>query len=148
MVLVGARMRGGQVEFDVPVSVAYAFLADPRNRPEWQSSLTRVEMLDEGAPRVGMRWRDHTAARLVADMEITVLEPGEVWAEAGQWRALSAMLVLSFEPTATGCAVDVTFRVRGRGLLAPVGWLATGAGLLPVRGDIRRAARVLAARTH
>ncbi len=139
-------MLGGEVEFDVPVDVAYAYLADPRNRPEWQSSLKSVDMLDEGEPRVGMRWRDHTAARIVPDMEITVLEPGEVWAEVGTWRAISALLVLSFKPTRNGCTVDVAFRVSGRGLLAPVGWLATAAGVLPVRSDVRRAARILAAR--
>lgn len=139
-------MLGGQVDFDVPVDVAYAYLADPRNRPEWQSSLKSVEMCDQGEPRVGMRWRDHTAARIVPDMEITAMEPGEVWAEVGRWRAISATLLLTFESTATGCAVDVMFRVRGRGLLAPVGWLATGAGLLPVMADVKRAARILAAR--
>lgn len=139
-------MLGGKVEFEVPVDVAYAYLADPRNRPEWQSSLRSVEMLDEGEPRVGMRWRDHTAARIVPDMAITVLEPGEAWAEVGTWRAISAVLRLVFEPTPTGCTVDVAFRVSGRGLLAPVGWLATAAGMLPVLSDVKRAARILAAR--
>jgi uncharacterized membrane protein len=139
-------MLGGRVDFEVPVAVAFAYLADPRNRPEWQSSLKSVEMLDEGEPRVGMRWRDHTAARIVPDMEITLLEPGELWAEVGHWRAVSAVLLLSFEPTPAGCAVDVAFRVRGRGLLAPVGWVATAAGRFPVMSDVRRAARILAAR--
>ena len=136
-------MLGGEVAFDVPVEVAYAYLADPRNRPEWQSSLSRVEMLDEGEPRVGMRWRDHTVVRVVPRMEITALEPGELWAEKGQWHAIEAILLLFFDPTATGCVVDVSFRVHGRGLLAPVGWLATGAGVLPVLSDVRRAARIL-----
>jgi uncharacterized membrane protein len=139
-------MLGGQVDFDVPVDVTYAYLADPRNRPEWQSSLKSVELLDQGAPRVGTRWRDHTAARIVPDMEITEMEPGEVWAEVGRWRAISAMLRLRFVPTASGCTVEVMFRVQGRGLLAPVGWLATRAGLLPVMADVRHAARILAAR--
>ena len=56
------------VDFDVPVEVAFAYLADPRNRPEWQSSLKSVEMLDDGEPRVGMRWRDVTSARIVPEM--------------------------------------------------------------------------------
>jgi uncharacterized membrane protein len=139
----GPTMLGGQVDFDVPVDVAYAYLADPRNRPQWQASLKSVEMLDEGEPRVGMRWRDHTTARIVPEMQITDMASGELWAETGQWRAISAVLMLSFEPAATGCVVHVRFRVRGRGLLAPLGWLATGAGLLPVMGDVKRAARLL-----
>ena len=141
-------MLGGRVEFAVPVEVAYDYLADPRNRPEWQSSLKGVEMIDAGEPRVGMRWLDQTAARIVPEMEITVMEPGKVWAEVGTWRAISALLVLEFEPRSSGCAVDVRFRVSATGLLAPVGWLATGAGVLPVLSDVRRAARILSAREN
>src|SRR5687767_9591325 len=118
-------MLGGRVAFDAPVDIAYAYLADPRNRPQWQSSLSSVEMLDQGEPRVGMRWLDHTVVRLVPQMEITALEPGTLWVEQGRWRAIEATLTMRFEPTATGCVVGVMFRVRGRGVLAPVGWLAT-----------------------
>jgi hypothetical protein len=147
MVQTGAKLPGGRVEFDVPVGVAFAYLADPRNRPEWQSSLSRVEMLDEGEPRVGMRWRDHTAVRLVPQMEITALEPDELWVEKGRWRAIEAILTMEFGATPTGCSVDVRFRVRGRGLVAPVGWAATGAGVFAVRNDVRRAARILSGRS-
>ena len=104
MVDSGSRMLGGRVAFDVPVEEAFAYLADPRNRPEWQSSLRSVEMLDDGEPRVGMRWRDHTVVGLVPQMEITTLEPGELWVEKGHWRGvIQAILTLGFEPTATGC---------------------------------------------
>ncbi len=137
-------MLGGAVDFDVPVDVAYAYLADPRNRPEWQASLKSVEMLDEGEPRVGMRWRDHTAARIAPEMEITAMDPGELWAETGQWRGISAILMLSFEPAATGCVVHVMFRVRGRGPPRPgrAGW-PPARELLPVMSDVKRAARIL-----
>jgi Polyketide cyclase / dehydrase and lipid transport len=142
----GPMMLGGQVDFAVAREFAYAYLADPRNRPEWQGSLKNVEMIDEGEPRVGMRWRDHTVARIVPDMQITAMVPSELWAETGHWRGISAVLELGFEPTATGCVVEVRFRVRGRGLLVPAGWLATGAGVLPVMSDVKRAARILESR--
>ncbi len=80
------------------MDIAFDYLADPRNRPEWQSSLARVELLDDGAPRVGMRWRDHTKARIVPEMEITVLDRPRVWAESGRWRGISAMLSLDLTP--------------------------------------------------
>lgn len=137
------RMISGTVAFAVPVEVAFAYLADPRNRPEWQSSLRRVEMLDDGMPRVGMRWRDHTAARIVPEMEITALEPPEAWAEEGRWRGLRATLMLTFRPTDGGCEVDVAFRVTGRGPLWAMGWLVTLVGVWPVRSDVRRSARLL-----
>jgi hypothetical protein len=137
-----------RVGFEVPVDVAFTYLADPRNRPQWQSSLTRVELLTDGEPRVGTRWRDHTRPGLVPEMEITVLEPGRAWAETGRWRGFSAELTLGFEPAASGCMVEVTFRVRHPGLLAVIARLATLGALVPVRSDVRRAARILASRAH
>jgi hypothetical protein len=144
------------VEYAVPVSVAFAYLADPRNRPEWQSSLRAVELLDDGPPRVGQRWRDLTAARIVPEMVITDLEPDVRWAETGRWRAFEADLVLDFHDGGTGdsgtvdggrCRVEASFDVRARGVLRPAGWVATRAGFFAVRGDLRRAADVLAGRS-
>ena len=142
----GPAMLATSVEYDVPVDVAFAYLADPRNRPEWQSSLRGVELIDSGEPRVGMRWRDLTSARITPEMVITELEPGLRWAETGRWRAIDAILTLQFSPRPDGCHVDVEFGVRGHGLLRPVGWAATGAGLFAVRSDLRRAGRILASR--
>jgi hypothetical protein len=134
------------VDYDVPTSDAYAYLADPRNRPQWQSSLRAVDLLDQGEPRVGMRWRDLTSARLAPEMVITEMQPEVLWAETGRWRAIEADLVLRFAPREGGCQVTASFEVRGRGLLRPVGWVATQAGLFAVRSDLQRAGRILAAR--
>jgi hypothetical protein len=136
-------MRTATVRYAVPVHEAFGYLADPRNRPEWQSSLRGVELLDEGEPRVGFRWRDHTAVRMAPEMVITELEPDVLWAESGRWRGVEADLALRFAPHGGGCSVDVELGVRGNGYLRPVGWLASGAGLLAVRSDLRRAGRIL-----
>ena len=50
----------------MPADLALRYLSDPVNRPEWQSSLRRVEVLDVGPPHRGQRWSDHTAVGLVA----------------------------------------------------------------------------------
>jgi hypothetical protein len=143
-------MRRTALTYDVPVGVAYAYLSDPRHRPEWQSSLKRVELLDDGAPRRGQRWLDHTAVGLAPEMVITEMETDRVWAETGRWRAIEADLRLGFAPAegtaGAGCRVEVSFEVRGAGLLRPVGWAATGAGLFAVRSDLARAGRILAER--
>ena len=145
------RLRGGMLttslEYAVPVGPAFEFLADPRNRPQWQSSLRAVEMIDDGVPRVGMRWRDLTSAGVVPEMVITEMEHDLLWAETGRWKAIEADLTLGFAPLPSGCRVDVGFVVRGRGLLRPVGWAATAAGLFAVRSDLRKAGRILAAGT-
>jgi hypothetical protein len=136
-------VRSTTLRYAVPVHDAFAYLADPRHRPEWQSSLRRVELLDEGEPRVGQRWVDHTAVGMAPRMEITELEPDVLWAETGRWRAIEADLTLRFAPHRDGCSVDVEFEVRGPGALRPVGWAASAAGLLAVRSDLRRAGRIL-----
>jgi hypothetical protein len=141
-----ATLRTTTLRYGVPVHAAFAYLADPRNRPEWQASLRRVELIDEGEPRSGFRWRDHTAARVVPEMVITEFETDVLWAETGRWRRIEADLTLRFAPHRGGCSVDVEFEVRGDGFLRPVGWAASGAGLLAVRSDLRRAGRILQAR--
>jgi uncharacterized protein YndB with AHSA1/START domain len=138
-----ASRRTTTLRYAVPVHAAFRYLADPRNRPEWQSSLRSVELIDQGEPRVGFRWRDHTAVGMVPDMVITELEPDVSWAESGRWRAIEADLTLRFAPHSGGCSIDVEFAVRGNGYLRPVGWAASAAGLFAVRSDLRRAGRIL-----
>jgi uncharacterized protein YndB with AHSA1/START domain len=140
-------MPTATLRYGVPVHEAFAYLADPRNRPEWQSSLRSVDLLDEGEPRVGFRWRDRTAARVVPEMVITELEPNVLWAETGRWRSIEADLTLRFAPHGGGCRVEVEFEVRGNGYLRPVGWITSRAGLLAVRSDLRRAGRILETRS-
>ena len=139
--------RSTTLRYAVPVHEAFAYLADPRHRPEWQSSLRRVELLDEGDPRTGLRWRDHTAARVTPEMVITDFETDVLWAETGRWRSIEADLTLRFAPHRGGCSVDAEFEVRGNGALRPIGWAAGRAGLYAVRSDLRRAGRILEART-
>ena len=100
------------LEYAVPVPVAFAYLADPAHRPEWQSSLKGVELLDAGpgaAPAVGLRWLDHTAVGMSPEMVITEMEPDVLWAETGRWKAIEADLTLRFVPT--------RHRLPGRGRL-------------------------------
>jgi len=81
------------------------------------------------------------------EMVITELEPDVLWAETGRWKAIEADLTLRFVPRGAGCRVEAAFEVRGPGLLRPVGWAATAAGLVAVRSDLRKAGRILAGRT-
>ena len=69
--------------------VAFDYLADPRHRPEWQSSLARVEDVD-GEPRVGQTWVDVTTPGLRPAMETTELDRPHRWTERGTWRGFSA----------------------------------------------------------
>ena len=86
------------VPFPVSREVAFDYLADPRHRPEWQSSLARVEDVD-GEPRVGQTWVDVTRPGLRPRMETTELDRPRRWAERGTWRGIAATLVLDFAQT-------------------------------------------------
>ncbi|HET6560725.1 MAG TPA: SRPBCC family protein [Marmoricola sp.] len=133
-----------------PRPQVYAYLADPRNRPEWQASLARVELLDEGPPRVGMRWRDHLRGGAAFGLRITEMVPDERWAEVGTTGPFTADITMLFEDAVrdgiAGTRVRLVVRVRGRGAARPLGRLGTGALSLAVRMDLPRLARVVESR--
>lgn len=133
-----------------PRSAVYDYFADPANRPEWQASLRRVEVLDEGPPRVGTRWVDHVVGAPAFHLCITHMDPGELWAEVGTSGPFTAYGTLLFEDAEhegrSGTVVRCIARVRGRGpsrVLAP---FAMGVAAALVRNDLKRAARILSAR--
>jgi uncharacterized protein YndB with AHSA1/START domain len=135
-----ARTFGGTVVFAVPREVAFDYLVDPRNRPEWQSSLKGVSSVD-GEPRVGQTWLDETKPGLDAAMRTTELVRPSHWSETGTWRFVRADLTLDLEETPTGCSVAYRFRIHA---LGPVGLVLSAASRVAVGADLRNAARILA----
>ncbi len=126
---------------------AYDYLADPHNRPEWQASLRRVDVRDEGRPRVGTRWTDHVYGAPPFHLHITRMDAGRLWAETGTSGPFTAYGTLLFEDAerdgVPGTVVRCIARVTGRGparFLAPVAMLVAA---VLVRNDLARAARVL-----
>lgn len=136
------------VELDHPRETVFDYLADPRNRPEWQASLLSVTLRDRAAePHVGMAWRDNTLVVLVRPrLEISRLDPPRVWAETGRWRGLTAELTMFFDTTPTGCRVRAVGSLTGSGIWAvPVAVAGRLAG--PAIGhDLRRVDDVLTRR--
>jgi len=138
-----ARRLGGTVRFDVAREAAFDYLVDPHRRPEWQSSLRRVERVD-GQPRVGQTWTDVTKPGLRPAMETTVLVRPRLWAESGTWRFVRAELTLRLEPAGDD-ACDVHFRFRIHAL-GPVGLAATTVLVPAIGADLGRAAAILTGR--
>ena len=145
-----ARRWDASAFVEAPRPTVFAYLADPRNRPEWQASLRAVELLDEGEPFVGMRWVDHVKAGPAFQLQIIGMEPGRMWAEVGSTGPFTAFGTLLFEDETRdgrpGTRVRCVARVRGRRLAKPLGVPATAVAGVLVRNDLTRAARILESR--
>lgn len=139
----GWRGVHSSVRFGVPADVAFAYLVDPHHRPEWQSSLRRVEDVRPALPAVGQTWVDVTVPGPRPRMETTVLDRPRTWTEVGRWRGIDAELTLDFAPDGAGCRVTPTFRVTGRGPARPLAWVVDKFAVLAVLPDLCRAARTL-----
>ena len=128
-----------------PPDTLFDFLADPRNRPRWQSSLRSVRDVDHGEPHVGMRWRDVTKVGVRPAMQIVELVPDRVLAETGRWRGVDATLTLRFSETASGTRLEVEGRLAGRGPYAVAAALSRRLAPEAIRKDLLRASDVLSA---
>ena len=150
-------MASFSVRVEAPLPEVYEYLADPANRPQWQSSLRSVVMLTDGPLRVGTAWVDRTAAGVNPRMEIIdLVPPGSssgrpvTWSEAGAWRGIRAMLTLTFEPAEDNpqatCVWVVADILSGPVLLLPVRSVLRLLTPVAVRSDLRRAASIIESR--
>ena len=140
------RTVGGTVAFPVPVEVAFDYLVDPANRPQWQSSLKAVTDVDSGEPRTGLRWRDVTKVGVKPHMELTEVTPFRVLAERGTWRGVVGLLTLKFKRTSVGTRLVAEGSVTGTGVYAVA---ANAAGRLAageIRKDLERVGEILSTR--
>ena len=131
-------MVGGTIAFPVPREVAFDYLADPRNRARWQSSLARVERVSGKGE--SQTWVDVTRVGARPQMRTTTFQRPREWGEFGSWHGVTGHLNLRFDATVRGCRVRYRFRVRA---LGPLGLLASLVSVPFVRADLRKAARTL-----
>lgn len=132
------------VDVEAAADCVFDYLTDPARRPEWQSSLRRVDdvvTLGDRPGGVGSSWTDITIVPGIAPrLEVIACVSHGHWAEIGHWRGVDARLTLDFDETGDGT------RVRARATLT-VPWVAAPA--LPaltlftpqaLTADLRRAA--------
>ncbi len=132
------------VEVPHAPEVAFSYLVEPRNRPEWQASLVSVTLggRDE-EPHVGMTWTDQTMAGVRPRLELTELQPYKRFAERGTWRGVTGVLSMVVTGTPTGSRIVVSGHVEGTGpwrLPARAGAMIAGRS---IAADLRRAGRIL-----
>jgi uncharacterized protein YndB with AHSA1/START domain len=129
-----------------PPATLFRFLADPSNRPLWQTSLRTVTDLDDGEPRRGMQWRDVTKVGIKPWMEITELTPYRVLAETGTWRGVDGLLTLRFLKTQVGTRLTAEGRLIGHGPFALAAAVSGRWAPETIRRDLLRASEVIAER--
>jgi uncharacterized protein YndB with AHSA1/START domain len=124
----------------------FRFLAEPRNRPLWQSSLRTVTDIDEGEPHPGQHWRDVTKVGIKPQMQLTELVPYRVISETGTWRGVDGLLTLRFLKTSQGTRLTAEGRVIGHGPFALAAAVSGRFAPETIRKDLLRASEVLTAR--
>jgi uncharacterized membrane protein len=102
-----------------PVGRVFAFMADVRNRPRWQENTRDVELLTDGEPGMGTRWRETVKGVGTYEAEVVGFAPEELWVEAADLEGGSGRIEVRFAPdgggggsTRLGIAVEI--RLRGR----------------------------------
>ena len=104
-----------------PPAALFRYLAEPRNRPEWQSSLKAVDDIDPGEPHEGMHWRDITKVGIKPHLQLTEVVPFRTLSEIGTWHGVDGLLTLRFVKVGDGHPAhrrgpgDRPRAVRGRG---------------------------------
>ncbi len=122
-----------------PVERVFAYIADPRNRPDWQRSIREFTMISDGEPRLGMQWRERPLGAPEFLMEITAFETDHLWAERGESPAATGELTIHFAPDGDRTHLHLTIEVDLKGfrkLAAPFIKLIAP---FEIRGDLRRA---------
>jgi uncharacterized protein YndB with AHSA1/START domain len=121
----------------------FPFLAEPRNRSLWQTSLRTVTDVDAGEPRVGMQWRDVTKIGIRPRMEITELVPYRVLSETGTWRGVDGLLTLRLVKIQQGTRLTAGGRLVGHGAFALAAAVSGRWAPETIRKDLLRASEVL-----
>lgn len=81
-----------------PVSRVFAAMADVRNRPIWQENTRDVELLTDGAPGLGTRWRETMKGIGTYEAEVVAFEPERLWIESADLEAGHGRSEVRFRP--------------------------------------------------
>lgn len=129
---------------DAPVEGVFELLSDPVHRPSYQFSLARVEVLTEGPPQVGTRWRDVLAFGAgTVELEITEYVPNVLWAERALSGPMQGDIRLQFLAVGDKTGLRVTADGRIQGVLSRFDGIAGPMFATAVRADLRSLERLL-----
>ena len=99
-----------------PRPQVFEFLADPSNRPQWQGSLTSIDLQTAGAPGLGTRWFEKPKGGPRFEMEICAFDPYTHWAERFHAKQATGTVALHFHEQPGGTRVDLRADVDLHGI--------------------------------
>jgi uncharacterized membrane protein len=107
------------IEIAASAQRVFDVYTDVERWPDWTSSVTRVERLDEGPLRLGSRARIRQPKLPVAVWEVTAIEPGRsfVWVARGPGLLTTGSHVVT---SLAGNAVRVTASLDQDGIFGPL----------------------------
>jgi len=126
-----------------PPHQVFAFLSEPRNRPKWQRSLRRVEVLSRGETRLGTEWRETPFGIGTVAMRITEYDPPKRWAERGTSPLGRLDLTLTFEAVENRTRLRVDVQLETWPLVRFLARMGRPLMLREIRNDLAMAADIL-----
>ncbi len=100
-----------------PPDAVFAILSDPGRRVDWQSGTSDVGAPSPSPVAVGSRWSETQQGVGRVEVEVVGLEPGRLWAEAGQADAGSASIRVELAPDGDGTLLHVLVELKLRGAM-------------------------------
>jgi uncharacterized membrane protein len=112
------------IDIQRPVEAVFAYVADPRNGPQWQGAIKEAHVTPEGQPMVGTKVTQVVSflgVKLEPTGEITALEPNRSFSFKGRSGPAMLEATYRFEAVGTGTRLSATVQVEPGGLFQLAG---------------------------
>jgi uncharacterized membrane protein len=112
------------IDIQRPLEIVFAFVADPRNGPQWQGAIKAVRMTPDGPPRVGTKTTvvaSFLGVKLEPTNEITALEPNRFVSMKGSSGPATLEGTFRVEAVGSGTHLSATLQVEPGGLFKVAG---------------------------
>ena len=123
--------------------VLFRYLADPFNRPQWQSSLRAVTDVDPGSRTPACTGATSPSSGVKPHLQWTELVPFRTMSELGTWHGVDGLLTLRFVKVGDGTRLTAEGRVIGRGPFAVAAAIAGRWAPGTITADLKRASEAL-----
>jgi len=136
------------IDIQRPVETVFAYVADPRNGPQWQGAIKETHVTPDGPPTVGAKVTQVVSflgVKLEPTAEITALEPNRSFSIKGRAGPASLEATYRFEVMGAGTRLSATIQVEPGGLFQLAGPLFASQFKKQSEADLQRLKALLEA---